>query len=69
MHQQDRRPLVEAIVRKVLKHFSGLYMDLEQSNAFKKRLKALEKPLLIDNILIYTCTMGLFQRTLHFQLQ
>ena len=42
-------------------------MDLERSNAFRKRLKALKKLLLIDNISIYICTTGHFQRTLHFQ--
>ena len=67
MNQEDRRPLVEAIVRKVLKSVSRLYMDLERSNAFRKRLKALKKLQLIDNISIYICTTGRFQRTLHFQ--
>ena len=42
-------------------------MDLKRSNAFRKHLKALKKLLLIDNILIYICTTGRFQRTLHFQ--
>ena len=66
-HQQDRRPLVKAIIRNFLKSFSGLYMDQERSDAFKKRLKALTKLLLIDNILIYICTTGHFQRTFHLQ--
>ena len=41
-------------------------MDLER-NAFRKRLQALKKLLLIDNILIYICLMGRFQRRFHFQ--
>ena len=65
--QQDRSPLVEAIVRKVLKSLSGLYIDLERSKTFRKCLKALKKLLLIDNVSIYICTMGRFQRMLHFQ--
>ena len=42
-------------------------MDLERSDAFRKRLKALKKLLLIENILIYICTMGRFQITFHLQ--
>ena len=42
-------------------------MDLERSNAFRKRLQALKRLLLIDNISIYICTRGRFQRTFHLQ--
>ena len=42
-------------------------MVLERSNAFRKRLKALIKLLLIDNISIYIYTTGRFQRMFHFQ--
>ena len=42
-------------------------MDLERSDGFRKLLKALKKLILIDNILIYICTMGRFQRTFHLQ--
>ena len=42
-------------------------MDLERSNAFRKRHKALKKLLLIFNILIYICTTGHFQRMFHLQ--
>ena len=42
-------------------------MDLERSNAFRKHLKALKTLQLIENMSIYICTTGRFQRTLHFQ--
>ena len=42
-------------------------MDLERSNAFRKRLQALKRLLLIDNISIYICTTGRFQRRFHLQ--
>ena len=42
-------------------------MDLEGSNAFRKRLQALKRLLLIDNISIYICTTGRFQRRFHLQ--
>ena len=42
-------------------------MDLERSNAFRKRLQALKGLLLIDNISIYICTTGRFQRRFHLQ--
>ena len=42
-------------------------MDFKRSDAFRKHLKALKKMLLIDNILIYVCTMGDFQKTFHLQ--
>ena len=44
-----------------------MYKDLERSDAFRKRLKALKTLLLIDNTLIYICTTGRLQRTFHFQ--
>ena len=43
-------------------------MDLEGSIAFRKCLKALKKLLLTDNILIYICTTGHFQRMFHLQI-
>ena len=43
-------------------------MNLKRSNTFRKCLQALQKLLLIDNILIYIYTAGRFKKTFDLQI-